>query len=173
MRFLRGLVLLLCVAGVTSVSANEEDIKKAQDALKVFISTDESISAELNNVAGYAVFDTIGKGGIGIGGAHGDGVLFDAGGNAIGATTMTQVSVGLQLGGQTFSELILFDTDQALNDFKDGNFELSAQLSAVAAAAGAAAAAPYANGVKVVTMTKKGLMYEASVGGQKFSYEAY
>jgi Family of unknown function (DUF500). len=80
---------------------------------------------------------------------------------------------GLQLGGQTYSEVIFFETASSLSDFKKGNFALAAQASAVALSAGAAGHAKYEKGVAIFTATKGGLMYEASVGGQKFKYEPF
>ena len=93
------------------------------------------------------------------------------GGQPIGFCTLSQASIGLQAGGQSYSELILFENERTLNDFTDGTFAFAAQTSAVAAAAGAGANAKYDQGVMVFTLGEKGLMYEASVGGQKFNYE--
>ena len=83
---------------------------------------------------------------------------------------MTQISLGLQWGGQAYREVIFFETEAALRSFKENNFELAAQASAVAVTAGASADAAYEKGVAVYTMTKGGLMYEASIGGQKFKF---
>jgi lipid-binding SYLF domain-containing protein len=121
--------------------------------------------------AGYAVFPNISKGGLVVGGAHGKGVVYDKTNNVIGQASLSQASIGAQAGGQTFRELIVFQTPAALEDFKTGNFEMSAEASAVAAAEGASKAAAYKNGVAVFTQSKKGLMLQASVGGQKFKFE--
>ena len=118
------------------------------------------------------MFPTIAKGAIGVGGAGGDGVLF-VGGQPVGKSSMGQATIGLQLGGQTYSEIIFFETPSSLGDFKNGNFALAAQASAVALSAGASADAKYEKGVAVFTATKGGLMYEASVGGQKFGYKPF
>jgi lipid-binding SYLF domain-containing protein len=115
------------------------------------------------------VFPTIAKGGFVVGGAGGDGVLF-VGGQPVGTANMGQASIGAQLGGQTYSEIIFFQNAATLNDFKKSNFTLAAQASAVALSAGAAANASYQDGVSVFTASKTGLMYEASVGGQKFTF---
>jgi lipid-binding SYLF domain-containing protein len=141
---------------------------------------------------GYAVFPTIGKGGIGIGGAHGKGRVYQQG-KYVGDTSMTQISIGLQLGGQAYSEIIFFEDQRALNEFTSGNFGFSGNVSAVAITAGASASAGtegsttagasggkkdattaggYQKGMAVFTIAKGGLMYEASVAGQKFSYKA-
>src|SRR5262249_30746321 len=99
------------------------------------------------------------------------GILFDHAGRPIGRVKMSQVTVGLQLGAQGYSEIIFFENAKALSDFQAGEFALAAQVSAVALANGAAAQARYRNGVAVVTATNSGLMLEASVGGQKFTVE--
>jgi len=150
----------------------DDPVKEAQEAIEVFKKADQGISKFLAAAAGYAVFPTVGKGAIGVGGAHGSGVLFEKG-NPIGKASLTQVTVGLQLGGQSYSEIIFFQTAAALTDFKKGSFALAAEASAVALAAGASANAKYQNGVAVFTVAKGGLMYEASVGGQKFKYEPF
>jgi len=121
------------------------------------------------DVVGYAVFPTVGKGAIGIGGARGKGWVYERG-RIIGKSTLTQVSIGLQLGGQAYSEIVFFQTRQALDNFRLGHLKLDAQASAVALTARASADLAYRNGVAIVTMAKGGLMYEASVGGQKFSF---
>jgi len=119
--------------------------------------------------AGYAVFPGVTKGAIGVGAAHGDGEVI-VHGAVIGTTSLTQVTVGAQLGGQQYSEIIFFDSKDALESFKGGHFTMAAQVSAVAAAEGASANAKYSQGVAVFTVAKGGLMYEASIGGQKFSF---
>lgn len=118
---------------------------------------------------GYAVFPTVGKGAIGIGGARGKGWVYKRG-RLIGRSTLTQVTIGLQLGGQAYSEIVLFQTKQALENFQRGKLKLDAQASAIAITARAATDLAYREGVAIVTMAKGGLMYEASVGGQKFSF---
>ena len=162
-------LLALTLAGRADAA---DPVKEARDTVAVFKKADPGISKFLNGAAGYAVFPTIGKGAIGVGGAGGSGVLFEKG-KPVGKTSMAQVTIGLQLGGQAYSEIVFLETDAALNDFKKGNFALAAQVSAVAAAAGASANAKYASGVAVFTATKAGLMYEASVGGQKFGFEPF
>ncbi|MEJ6539902.1 MAG: hypothetical protein QNL94_05875 [Halioglobus sp.] len=143
---------------------------------------------------GYAVFPTIGKGGIGIGGAFGEGKVYRDG-IAIGTSNMTQVTIGFQLGGQAFSQIIFFENENALINFIAGNFEFSADASAVAITAAASAGANtgggastglsggknnadttslggYHKGMAIFTIAKGGLMYQATLGGQKYSYTA-
>jgi lipid-binding SYLF domain-containing protein len=139
---------------------------------------------------GYAVFPTIGKGGIGIGGARGTGHVY-AHNKYVGDTTMTQLTVGLQLGGQAYSQIIFFQDERSFKEFTSGNFEFGAQASAVAITAGASASAGttggtagasggkndantaggYHKGMAIFSVAKGGLMYEAALGGQKFSYK--
>jgi lipid-binding SYLF domain-containing protein len=159
-----------------------------QDTIKVFSKAEES-GKFIKQAHGYAVFPTIGKGGIGIGGAYGKGRVY-RGGQWIGDTSMAQVTLGFQLGGQTYSQMIFFENAQALQKFTSGEFEFGAEASAVAitASAGAKAntsgssvgvsgnqdkarvAGVWNGGMATFTVAKGGLMYEATLGGQKFSY---
>ena len=146
--------------------------RNVRDTIERFRQVDPGISDFFANSAGYVVFPNIGKAGFGVGGAHGNAEVFESG-KVIGKASMTQVTIGLQLGGQEYSEVIFFERDSDLEDFTAGRLELAAQVSAVALSAGAAAGADYRDGVVVFTRTKAGLMAEASVGGQKFSYQPY
>jgi lipid-binding SYLF domain-containing protein len=158
------------------------------DTVKVFRDAGES-GAFFAKSYGYAVFPTIGKGGMVVGGAYGKGRVY-AKGKYVGDTSMTQLSVGFQLGGQAYSQIVFFEDKRAFDEFTSGNFEFGAQASAVAITAGASAGATtagssagasggrhdattvgeYYKGMAVFTVAKGGLMYEASIGGQKFSY---
>ena len=158
-------VLLLC-AVPTARAVAQEDVPPV---IAKFKAKDPGMEKIFADAVGYAVFPTVGKGGIGIGGARGKGWVYE-GGRIVGKSTLTQVTIGLQLGGQAYSEIVFFQTRQALDNFKQGKLKLDAQASAVALTARAAADVAYRNGVAIVTMAKGGLMYEASVGGQKFSY---
>jgi lipid-binding SYLF domain-containing protein len=130
---------------------------------------DPGMQSFFDNSAGYAVFPTVGKGGIGIGGARGNGLVI-VDGKVDGETTLTQVTIGFQLGGQKYAEFIFFRDEAALEQFRRGNFEMGAQASAVAVTAGASADADYDKGVAVFTNVGGGLMYEATIAGQKFHY---
>lgn len=162
------------------------------DAVKSFKDAGQS-AAFFNNSYGYAIFPTIGKAGMGIGGAHGKGKVFSRGAQ-VGTTTMSQVTIGLQLGGQAFSQIIFFEDERAQAEFTSGNFEFGAQATAVALTAGVSAEANtgggasagasggsknastvsggYRKGMAIFTIAKGGLMYEATLGGQKYSYSA-
>ncbi|MDO3383610.1 lipid-binding SYLF domain-containing protein [Gilvimarinus algae] len=174
------LVLLFGNAAAQDIYQETVNIFKESPKVQVFF----------QNAYGYAVFPTIGKGAVGIGGAHGKGRVYQNN-RHIGDTSMTQLSFGWQLGGQAFSEVIFFQTAKDLERFKRGEFEFGAQASAVAITASAnakvgttglaagasgtsdaagAQTATYNNGVAVFTHAKGGLMYEAALSGQKFSY---
>jgi len=171
---IKGLSLLLLAFTVlpAAVFAQDDDSKLVSDATEAkeaFIKSDAHMQAHFDKSYGYAIFPNVGKGAVGIGGAAGNGVVYEQG-NMIGRAKMKQVSVGFQFGGQAYREVIFFENKEALDRFKGDKFEFAAQVSAVAAASGASADAKYREGVLVFTQEKKGLMYEASVGGQKFSF---
>jgi len=141
-----------------------------QKAIVTARQKDPTLVKWFDNAYGYAVYPRVGKGGIGVGGAYGKGLVI-RGEETIAATSLSQLSIGLQLGGQVYSEFVFFRDRTALEDFSRGNFELGAQASAVAITAGASADAAYNGGVAIFTIAEGGLMFEASVGGQKFNYE--
>lgn len=183
-RLTRLLLTLLVVLPASQAFADEYS-----DTITIFRNAGESASF-FGSSYGYAVFPTIGKGGVIVGAAHGSGRVYRRG-KHVGDTSMTQLTVGAQLGGQAYSEMIFFKDKSALDNFTGGNFEFGAEASAVAITAGASAqagtsgpsaaasgtkrhattAAKYYKGMAVFTVTKGGLMYEASIGGQKFSYK--
>ena len=156
-----------------------------EDTIKVFTDAGES-GDFFDKSYGYAIFPTIGKGGIGIGAAHGSGRVYEQG-KYVGDTSMTQVTIGLQLGGQAYSQIILFKNADVYRDFIKGQFEFGADATAVALTYGAAAGAStkgasasagdtravgvWKRGMAVFTLAKGGLMYEASIGGQKFNFK--
>lgn len=148
-----------------------EALENANNIIISYVEKDPELETFFDKAYGYAVFPTIGKGAIGIGGAHGRGTVFEQG-NPVGKTSMTQITIGLQFGGQAYSEIIFFENKEVLDLFKTSRYELNAQASAVAVTLGVSADLSYTDGVAIVTMSKGGLMYEASVGGQKFEYEA-
>lgn len=175
MKRLLCLILLTVVmfASGTLASAGEKGDsmdERVKDAIDLFNSRDSSLKEFFKKAYGYAVFPNVAKGGIGIGGAHGKGQVFEKG-KLIGSASLTQATIGFQLGGQVYAELIFFERQSALEDLKDNQFTFSAQVSAVVAAEGRSANARYQNRVAVFTLAKGGLMYEASVGGQKFKFK--
>ena len=163
------LAAVMVLVPVSEVAAQDPREPAAEEAIALFKQADSSLVDWFDNAYGYAVFPNVGKGGLGVGGAHGKGLVYK-GGEVVGKTSLTQFTVGLQLGGQVYQQVIFFEDEASYNNFTGGNFELSAQASAIAAAAGVAANATYRYGVAIFTLGKTGLMYEASVGGQKFSF---
>lgn len=139
------------------------------ESIALFKEVDPTLKKFFDKSAGYVVFPSIGKGGFVIGGAHGKGLVFEKG-KLVGQASVSQVTIGAQIGGQVLRELVFFETPEAMERFKRGKVKISAQVSAVAAAEGAGEKARYEESVVVFTRPKEGLMAEASVGGQKFSY---
>ncbi len=184
---LKRLLSLIAIAFVAFAGPARAD--EYQDTIDVFRKAVESREF-FNNAHGYAVFPTIGKGGIGVGGAYGKGRVYEKG-KYIGDTSMSQLTVGFQLGAEGFSQIIFFQDARALKEFTGGNFEFSAEAKAVAitAAAGAQASTTgssasasagqhdakavgaYNKGMATFTVAKGGLMYQATIGGQKFNYK--
>ena len=179
--------LLIAFISVLAVSSPAFASEPADDseAVKAFMESD--VAKKFHGSAyGYAVFPTIGKGGLGIGAAHGSGGVY-RGGKKTGDVKMTQVSFGLQAGGQAYRQIIYFQDKRAFDEFTSGEFEFSAQAEAIAVTASASAQAgtegasasagadqaetKYEKGMIVFTMGKGGLMYQAALGGQKYSYE--
>ena len=144
------LALFVALLSTFSIRAEEDLVAMSKSALTAFKAKDSSLTNFMNRCVGFAVFPDIGKGGFIVGGAHGKGIVYEKGGGVIGKSTMSQASVGAQAGGQSFSELIFFETPTALNNFKNGKFEMSGEISAVAIQEGASAAAAR-SGAEVVT----------------------
>ncbi len=171
-------ISILTLALFMSISAlaqkDEDDDKIVADANAAkqdFIKADALMQTLFDNSYGYVIFPNVGKGAIGIGGAAGNGAVFQKA-TLIGMASMKQVSVGFQWGGQAYREVIFFETEADLNRFRENKIEFSGQASAVAVTKGAAANLKYKNGVMIFSQTKGGLMYEASVGGQKFKFRS-
>jgi lipid-binding SYLF domain-containing protein len=162
-------IFLTLTAPAQNSSRDKKVIADAKEAKAAFVNTDGLMKNLFSNAYGYAIFPNVGKGGIGIGGAAGNGAVYQ-GGTLVGMAKMTQLTIGFQWGGQAYREVIFFETKEDLDRFKENKVEFSAQASAVAATAGASANAKYKEGVMIFTQTKGGLMYEASVGGQKFNF---
>jgi lipid-binding SYLF domain-containing protein len=158
-----------CETSPKTKEKRESLVDEAQAAVNRFQREDPSLKDFMSKAYGYAIFPDVGKGGLVVGGSYGKGVVYQQG-KLVGYADLTQATVGAQIGGETFSELITFETADAINKFKDNQLAFTAQASAVAIKSGAAATAKYDNGVAVFTMTKGGLMAEAALGGQKFTY---
>lgn len=180
-------LIVVMAALILSVPVHAD---KFTDTIQIYKKS-EAVQPFFNNAYGYAVFPTIGKAGIGIGGSYGKGQVYQ-GGKVTGKTSLIKATIGFQLGGQAFSQMIFFENKRAYDEFTSGDFEFDASASAVAITAGAqakagtegatagASAGPatgkqaktsYHKGMAVFVHTKGGLMYEASIGGQKFNFK--
>jgi lipid-binding SYLF domain-containing protein len=181
-------IVVLLIALPADAKRKVEDYSKAINDFKEI----EAVAKFFPGAHGYAVFPSIGKGGLGIGGSHGKGQVY-RGGQVIGFTSTSDISIGLQAGGQAYSQIIFFENETALTQFIGGNFEFDASASAIAVQASAEASAStegtgadasgsktaeksttkaqYQNGMVIFTMAKGGLMYAATIAGQKYSYK--
>jgi len=181
-----GLALLLALPASAKKRSVQDYSKTIQDFKKI-----EVVAPFFGSAVGYAVFPTIGKGGLGVGASHGKGQVY-SGGEVIGFTSTTDVSIGLQAGGQAYSQIIFFQNEDALKEFTSGNFEFGASAEAIAVQAKAEASAStegtnasastakttekavakpeYQNGMAIFSMAKGGLMYAATIKGQKYTY---
>lgn len=163
------LLTLGVLAGCATTPSNDVLISESRAALASFIDRDPSLQRWVDQAYGYAVFPNIGKGGFWIGGGFGRGVVFEQG-RPVGRASVSQATIGAQIGAQSYSQVIFFRDEAALRRFQRENFEFSAQATAVAATEGRAATTSYERGVAVFIHARGGLMAEASVGGQKFRY---
>ncbi|MFV8325950.1 YSC84-related protein [Flavobacterium sp. ZS1P14] len=167
-------MVMVCVINITpifgqSTARKNKIIADSHTAKAEFVKSDPLMKGLFEKASGYVIFPNVGKGGIGVGGAVGNGVVYQNN-KIIGMAKLTQLSIGFQAGGQAYREVIFFESKKELERFKGSRFEFSAQASAVAVTAGASANVKYTDGVMVFTMQKGGLMYEASIGGQKFKF---
>ena len=183
---LRTMILAGVLASLTTATAQAAaSLEKCRSTLEKFRALG-NVPEMIAESYGYAVLPTIGKGAIGIGGAGGTGCVFKGGGHS-GNVSMGQITIGWQLGGQAYSQIILFKNADVYNDFTKGQFEFGADATAVALTYGAQAGAStkgasmsagdtrargtWKRGMAVFTLAKGGLMYEASIGGQKFNFK--
>lgn len=177
MKYLPGIIMILLLAWLPAMTEAQDSktmklIGDCEEAKREFIASDNLMESLFDNAYGYVIFPNVGKGAIGVGAAAGNGIVYERG-KMVGSAKMKQLSVGFQLGGQAYREVIFFEDNAALDRFKGNHFEFSAQASAVAVTKGASVDAKYRDGVMVFTQEKGGLMYEASIGGQKFNYEGF
>jgi lipid-binding SYLF domain-containing protein len=188
---LRRSLILIIVLTLTLVGTSfARDVQDYSSTIKNFKDSSD-VAPFFDSAYGYAVFPTIGKGGLGIGAAHGKGQVY-VGGKVVGFTSLSDVSIGFQAGGQAYSQVVFFEDERAYSDFTSGNFEFGAQASAIAVQASAGAEAgsegaqagassggsggsmastEYYKGMLVFTIGKGGLMYEATISGQKYKYD--
>jgi lipid-binding SYLF domain-containing protein len=181
-----GFFLVIALISLPSVAADKNEV-----AIQAF--RDAGAGSYIDASYGYAVFPSIGKAGLLVGGAHGKGAVYREG-NVIGKSTMTQVSLGIQFGGQVYKQIVFFEDARSMREFTSGDFEFSGQAAAVALNSGASAeistggggrvsvtaangestevdSAGFVDGMAVFTLSQGGFMVEVSIGGQRFSYE--
>ena len=161
--------LQACETAPSSSSDRQALVSQAGSSIRQYRSADPTLAQFFDTSYGYAVFPSVGSGAFIVGGSFGRGVVYEQS-VAVGFADIRQGSVGLQAGGQGFSQIIFFQTRQALNEFKSGRFSLTADANAVAVEAGAAAQTTFQNGVAVFIQSQSGLMASAAVGGQKFNF---
>ena len=166
------IILIFLIAMSMNGYTQENDVSKAKQTIAEFKEVNPEINKNFSSAYGYAVFPGIGKGGLVVGGAGGKGTVFK-GGVATADCKMSQVTVGLQAGGQKYAEVIFFENAEAYERFVGNKFEFAAQTSAIALKAGVSLDVPYKDGMLIFTKGEGGLMFEASVGGQKFKSEIF
>ncbi len=177
-----GLIILMLLLTSANTTAQDQDkimdmekrevIKSdAMDAKMAFIRANPQLESMLNDAVGYAIFPNVGKGAWILGGAAGNGVVYENG-QVAGYAELRQIDIGFQFGGKAFRELIVFETQEALNKFKEGDFEFGGSASAVIWDEGKGGAITFENGAGVAIMPKAGVMAGISVGGQEFDYRA-
>lgn len=177
-----GFIVLMLLLSSANLNAQDQEMivdmdkrevlkSDAQDALAAFKRANPELESTLANAAGYAVFPNVGKGAWILGGGAGNGVVYQNG-QVAGYAELRQIDIGFQFGGKAFRELIVFRTQEALDRFKQGNFEFGGSASAVVWDEGRGKALTFENGVGVAIMPKAGAMAGISVGGQEFDYRA-
>jgi lipid-binding SYLF domain-containing protein len=175
-KVMKAVTFLMIVGMGLSVSAQSEKDQKiiadADEAVATLLKENPELRTYFDKSAGAAVFPNVGKGGFIVGGASGNGVVYEYG-KKVGMCSLKKVSVGLQAGGEALIEVIFFEKKSDVDKFKEGDFEFDAGISATALKAGVSFDAEYQDGVAVFTHTKGGLMGDVSVGGQKFEYRPF
>lgn len=164
--------LAACSTAPRTVDDRSDLRTDANSALSLARSGHSSFDSIIRRAPGFAVFPSVGKGGAVVGGAYGRGIVYKNGAQ-VGYTDLSQATIGIQLGGQTYTEMLVFESVNALDKFRKGNYQFSSQATAVALKSGEGTNAKFEDGVAVFTMDEAGLMFEAAVGGQKFSYQAF
>jgi lipid-binding SYLF domain-containing protein len=162
-------IVLGCSTAPKTNGERDALAQEADAALTKMKTEDPTLTEFMSDSYGHAIFPNVGKGGLIVGGAYGRGVVYEQG-KLIGYADLTQASVGAQVGGQAYTELLVFENKAALDNFISGKLDFGASASAVAVKSGASAAASYKEGVAVFTKPISGLMAEAAIGGQDFSY---
>jgi lipid-binding SYLF domain-containing protein len=170
-----GLAMVLAACGAHPNPGDSVDRELLHErtvaAIHDFNETDPSIKRFFDTAHAYVVFPHIVTAAVGVGGAHGNGEVYEKG-KLVGYADVSQASIGAQLGGQSFAEVLFFENEGSFVDFKFSELVFDARATAIAASSGAAATADYQRGVITFTRPESGLMAQAAIGGQKFRYEA-
>ncbi|GGG32433.1 YSC84-related protein [Christiangramia forsetii] len=165
------ITLISCGPGKSGSGDVDALMSDTRDAKAAMIQADNNLQELFSTSAGYAIFPNVGKGAYIIGGASGNGIVYEKG-TMVGYSNLKQVDVGLQVGGKAYREVLFFKTQEALNDFKDGEYELSGNATAVIIEKGKSKTIKFEDGIAVATMPKAGAMVGVSVAGQRFGYTA-
>jgi lipid-binding SYLF domain-containing protein len=177
-KFRKSLLVLTLTALLAAPALHAQDsrqerlIDDAENARSAFTESDDLLQQMFDHAYGYVILPNVGKGAAGIGGAAGSGIVYEQG-KTIGSVKMKQLTVGLQFGGQAYREVIFFEDKATLERFKTNELEFTAQTSATAINTEDKKDATYKDGILVFTQKKSGLMYDASIGGQKFNYDSF
>ncbi|RED47239.1 Las17-binding protein actin regulator [Winogradskyella eximia] len=167
--------MALLFVTVFAFAQNKDDMRVMKDAEKAITTLkqlDRGLEKFFNNASGYVVFPNVGEGALIIGAASGNGVLYENG-VSTGMAEMKKLDIGMQAGGEAYTQVVFFETEEALNEFKEGNFEFSAEAKAVIIDEAVSKNANYNDGVVVFAKSKGGVMADVSIGGQKFSYSEF
>jgi len=168
-----GIAFLAACSTAPNTVADRSDLKLAADsALSLARSSNSSFDSIIRTAPGFVVFPSVGKAGAVVGGAYGRGIVYKNG-TQVGYTDLSQATIGLQLGAQSYTEILVFESVAALDRFRQGNYEFSSQATAVALKSGEGVNAKFQDGIAIFTMDEAGLMLEVAVGGQKFTYQAF
>ncbi len=166
-------LILAFVLLVSALFAQSNDgnnlVEESTAAKSAFLEKDPGLAKFFKNSHGYVIFPNVVKGAFIVGGAGGEGVVYEKG-KMIGTAKMTQLSVGAQAGGQAYREVVFFETKEVMNRFKADKVEFSAEVTAVAASEGASLGAEFMEGLAIFTMAKGGLIASAAIAGQKFKF---
>ena len=172
---IQALVLVVTITFSLGLSAQvggwkADLVQDAEQALAQMIEKQPKLESYKDKSYGYAVFPKVTKGAVGVGGAGGKGIVFKSH-VPVGQSTLKQATIGFQLGGQQYKEVIFFENKDAFDKFTNKKVKFDGQASAVAITAGASVDVSFKDGMAIFTQTNGGLMYEASIGGQHFSYK--
>lgn len=174
MKFSKLIFATVLLMSMTVFAQNSDKDKKiindSEVAKKEFIKMDKALESQFNNATAYVIFPNVGKGALIVGAASGNGAVYKSG-KLVGMASMTQLDIGAQIGGEAYSEVIFFNSEEAFKKLKNNELELTSQVAAIAVEEGVSLNTKFNDGMAVYVLPKAGLMAEVSVGGQKFEYQ--